>query len=58
MNGVLRPKLLKTPLGSCFLINLDFLVPRISLFKTLGVTLFVFFLHCKQEDVVVLYLGF
>ena len=27
LNGVLRPKILNTPLATCFLINLHFLVP-------------------------------
>ena len=46
-------------IGSCFLINLDFLLPHIAhfsniiilpllVFETLGFILFVFFLHFKQ----------
>ena len=53
-NSVLRPKLLINPFASCFLINLDFLVPRIAhfddstalpffVFKTLGFMFYVFF---------------
>ena len=31
-NGALRPKLLTIPLASCFLMNLDFLLPHIAHF--------------------------
>ena len=54
LNGVLRPKLLNNALASCFLINLDFLLPHILHFdnsivllllvgETLGFMLSVFF---------------
>ena len=32
LNGVLRPELLNIPLASCFLMNLDFLLPHIAHF--------------------------
>ena len=32
LNGILRPKLLNILLASCFLINLDFLLPHIAHF--------------------------
>ena len=32
LNGVLMPKLLNNPFASCFLINLDFLLPHITHF--------------------------
>ena len=55
---VLRPKLLNIPLASCFLINLDFLLPHIAHFdniivlpllgfETLGFIFSVCFLHFK-----------
>ena len=33
LNGVLRPNLLNNPFASCFLINLDFLLPHIAHFN-------------------------
>ena len=58
-HGVLRPKLLNIPPDSCFLINLDFLLPHIAyfdniivlpllVFETPGFILSAFFLHFKQ----------
>ena len=58
-NGVLRPKLLKIPLTSCFLINLDS-VPHIAhfdhiivlpllVFETLGFILSVFFYALNKK---------
>ena len=58
-NDVLIPKLLNILLASCFLINLDFLLPHIAhfdnifilpllAFETLGFMFSVFFLHFKQ----------
>ena len=55
----LRLKALNIPLASCFLLNLDFLLPHIAHFdniivlpllvlETLGFILYVFFLHFKQ----------
>ena len=54
LNSVLRPKLLNSPLASCFLINLDFLVLHIAhfdniivlplvVFETLGLMFSVYF---------------
>ena len=43
LHGVLRPKLINIPLASCFLINLDFLVPYIAHFdNTIVLPLIVF----------------
>ena len=63
-NGVLKHKLLNTPLASCFLINLrclnkSFLLQHIAhfdyifvlpllVFETLGFILCIFFLYFKQ----------
>ena len=35
LNGVLIPSLLNNPFASCFLINLDFLVPHIAHFDNI-----------------------
>ena len=59
-NGILRPKLLNIPLASCFLINLDFLLPHIAhfdniiflrllVFETLRSMLSVFFLPLSNK---------
>ena len=68
-DGALRPKLLNISFTSCFLINLDFLVPHIAqfdniivlpllVFETLEFILHVLFLIFKQQDDIVLYLRF
>ena len=55
------PNLLNNPLASCFLINLDFLLPHHAHFdniislpllvlETCGFMCFVYFLHFKQYD--------
>ena len=64
LNGVLRPKLLNIPLASCFLINLDFLIPQIApfdnnisllllVFKTLEFIFSVFF--CTLSNKITLF---
>ena len=35
LNGVLIPNLLNNPLASCYLINLDFLLPHIAHFDNI-----------------------
>ena len=61
LKGVLIPKLLNNPFASCFLINLDFLLPHIAHFyniislpllvlETCGFMFLVYFLHFKQFD--------
>ena len=61
LKGVLIPNLLNNPFASCFLINLDFLLPHIARFdnvinlpllalETCGSLLFVYLLHFKQYD--------
>ena len=59
LNRVFRPKLLNTPFPSCSLINHAFLLPHTAhfdnnialpflVFKTIELTISVFFLHFKQ----------
>ena len=59
LNGALIPNLLNNPFASCFLINLDFLLPHIAHFdniiilpllvlETCGFMFFVYFLDFKQ----------
>ena len=43
LNGVLRPKLLNEPFASSFLINIDFLLPRIAHFDNSIVLLLLVF---------------
>ena len=61
LKGVLIPNLLNNPIASCFLINLDFLLPHIAHFdyiiilpllvlETCGFIFSVGFLHFKQYD--------
>ena len=61
LNDVLTPKLGNYPFASCFLINLDFLLPYIAHFdnivflsfsETLGFMFSVCFLHFKNYDFV------
>ena len=59
LNGILRPKLLNIPIGSCSVINLDFLLLHTAhfdsnivlpffVFNAFESTFYVFFLHFKQ----------
>ena len=61
LNGVIIPNLLNNPFASCFLINLDFLLPHIAhldniiilpllVLETFGFMFFVCFLHFRQYD--------
>ena len=61
LKGVLISNLVNNPCGSCFLINLDFLLRHtknfdkniallLLVFETLGFILSVFLLHFKQFD--------
>ena len=62
LNGVLRSELLNIPLASCFLMNLDFLLPHIAYFdnniilqllvcETLGFMFSVFFYTLNNKMV-------
>ena len=60
LNGVLISNLLNNPFASCFLMNLDFLLPHIAhfdniivppllVFETLGFMFSVYFLHLNNK---------
>ena len=62
-----RPKLLNIPLASCFLINLDFLLPHIAhfdniivlpllIFETTGLTFSVFVFCTLDNKITLLYI--
>ena len=62
-----RPKLLNIPLASCFLINLDFLLPHIAhfdniivlpllVFETTGLTFSVFVFCTLDNKITLLYI--
>ena len=64
-NGVLRPKLFNIPLASCFLLSLDFLLPRIAHFDNMTVLLllvfetlrcFLYFSYTLNNQIFFLYL--
>ena len=65
LKEVFIPKLLNNPLAFCLLINFDFSLSHTAhsdksvilpffVFKTFGILLYVFFLHFKQYDTIVL----
>ena len=66
LKDVLRPRLLSNPFASCFLINLDFLVPHIAhfdniidppflVFEASGLMLSVFFYILDNKMTLLLY---